>query len=273
MSVARRSRMLRVALCYWLFEAVLALVIALPIRAAVERAYGQHPDGDAVLFRAGALELLELVYRFDPATSLLPTLVVTVALLALVIGHVPLAGAISYLDGHDDWSRVALRSFFRMLAAFASFGLLRWLALGAGVAFAFWVAGARVEMHGEVSAGNWGIAAFVPFAVLLWALSTAEDYAYVAVVRTRGLVDAALATRAALRKKRLAPALYFGAQLTGHVLLLAIASSCAAALGGGKGGVALVALFAAHQSVQLARILLKVRWLAYVVDQHRAAGR
>jgi hypothetical protein len=268
--VARPSRMLRVALAYWLFEAVLALVIALPIRSVVERAYGQHPDGDAVLFREGALELTELLYRFDPATSLLPTLLVTVMVMALLLGHVPLASAISYLDGQDDWARAALRSFARMLAAFASFGVLRWLSLGSGLALAFWVAGRRTELHGEVSAFNWGVATFIPFAVLAWSFSVAEDYAYVAVVRTRGLLDAARATYRALRKKRLAPALYFGAQLAGHALLLAIASTFAAALGGGKGGFALVALFILHQSVQLARILLKVRWLAYVVEQQRA---
>ena len=256
MSVARPSRMLRVALFYWLFEGLLALVIALPVRSVVERAYGLHPDGDAVLFRAGSLELLDLVYRFDPAMSLLPTLVVTVAALALVIGHLPLAGAISYLDEHEDWARVALRSFFRMLATFASFGVLRWLLLGSGAALAFWVAGARAEAHGEVAAFNWGVATFVPFALLAWAVSTAEDYAYVAVVRTSGLLDAAIATHAALRRKRLTPFLYFGAQLAGHALLIAIASAVAASLGGGRGGFALALLFIAHQLVQLARIFL-----------------
>ncbi len=272
MSVARTSRLLRVSLLYWLFETALALVVALPIRSVAERAYGQHPDGDAVLFRAGSLELTELVYRFDPATSLLPTLVVTVALIALVIGHVPLAAAISYLDEQEDWARVAVRSFFRMLTMFATFGVVRWLALGAGVALAFWVAGARAEAHGEVAAFNWAVASFIPFALLAWAVSTAEDYAYVGVVRTRGLLDAAITTYTALRRKRLAPALYFGAQLAGHALCLGIAASLAASLGGGKGGFALVVLFVAHQLVQLTRIFLKVRWLAYVVDQQRAAA-
>ena len=51
-----------------------------------------------------------------------------------------------------------------------------------------------------------------------------------------------------------------------------MAASFAASLGGGKGGFSLVVLFVAHQLMQLARIFLKVRWLAYVVDQQRAAA-
>jgi len=266
-----RSRAIRVALAYWLFEAVLSLVIALPVRSVVERAYGAHPEGDAVLFRAGSLELAELVYRFDPAMSLFPTLLVTVAAVALIIGHVPLAGAIAYLDDQDDWARAALRSFFRMLAAFASFGVLRWLVLGSGVALAFWVAGARVELHGEVSAFQWGVATTIPFALFFWALSAAEDFAYVGVVRTGASFDAAQATWRALRGKRLAAMLYFGAVVAGNVLLIGTASAVAGLLGGGKGGAALVALFVAHQSVQFTRILLKVRWLSYVIGRHRAA--
>jgi hypothetical protein len=264
-----RSRALRVALAYWLFEAVLSLLIALPVRSMVERAYGAHPDGDAVLFRPGSLELSELVYRFDPAVSLFPTLLVTVAAIALVIGHLPLAGAIAYLDDQDDWARTALRSFFRMLAAFATFGVLRWLVLGAGVALAFWIAGARVELHGEVSAFQWGVAITIPFVLLFWALSAAEDFAYVGVVRAKDSVDAMAATWRTLRTKRVAAMLYFGAVVCGHALLICTASALAASLGGGKAGAALVALFAAHQSVQFARILLKVRWLSYVVQRHR----
>lgn len=270
-SAARPSRMLRVALSYWVFEAALALLVALPVRAVVERAYGQHPDGDAVLFRPGALELTELVYRFDPPTSLFPTLLVTVAVLAVVVGHLPLAGAIAYLDGEEDWARIALRSFFRMIGAFAAFGVVRWLVVIGGVALASWVASSRTELHGEVSAFQWAVASFVPFALLAWALATTEDYAYVAVVKTQRLGDAAGATYAALRRKRLGPALYFGAQLAAQALCIGIASTVAASLGG-QGGFALFVLFVVHQCVQLARIGLKVRWLAYVVDEQRRAS-
>jgi hypothetical protein len=266
MSAARPSRMARVSLGFWLFEAALALVLALPVRAVVERAYGQHPDGDAVLFRDGALELTELVYRFDPATSLLPSLLAVTVVLTAVVGHLPLAAAIAFLDERADWAKRAVASFWRMLVVFVSSLLLRGLVLGAGLALAFWLSGAQTLQRGEVSAFRWGIAAFAPFLLVLWALAVLTDYAYVAVVRTHGLRPALVQMVRAIWPRKAAPLFFYGASLAVQLALLAAGAMVAGSLGG-KGGIALVVLFIAHQLVQVGRMVVRVRWLAYVIDK------
>ena len=187
-----------------------------------------------------------------------------VALLAAVVGHLPLAATIAALSRRTDVALAALTSFWRMLVVFAGFGAVRILVLIGGVAFAIWVADSTSVSSGEVAAFRFGVVAFLPFAALLWLTAVIEDYVYVGVVEHTKIRDALLAAWRALRRRTVAPLLHYAARLAGQIALLALSSMISGSLGG-QAGSALVVLFIAHQAIQLARIYLKINWLAYVV--------
>ena len=59
----------RAIILVYLWELAWALLIAAPIHAWAKRSWGAHPDGDAVLFRAGARDLAAWISSGDDAGS------------------------------------------------------------------------------------------------------------------------------------------------------------------------------------------------------------
>jgi hypothetical protein len=255
----------RILAGYWLFDAVLALFVAMPARAVVDRAYGGHPEGDGALFHAGSLELTELVYRFDPTTSALPSVLLATLLCAAIVGHLPLGVALGSILGKRDVFLRSVAVFPKMVGVYVASGLLKTAVAFGGGALAYFVASGLVDAHGEVSAGTWAIVSATPFLLLYVFLAVIQDYLYVGVVRHDSFRDALMDLRASTRKRRLASLLHYSARNVASLFVLAVGAAIAGALGG-HGGFALFVLFAAHQIVQLARIFLRVSWLSYVAN-------
>jgi hypothetical protein len=269
---AMRARRRPFAILFvYAFQATCALAVAWPMTALVRRAYGAHPDGDALLFEPGGLDLLAMLVELLPARSaLVPPLVLGVAF-AAVVGLVPLAALIaSLMCARRD--RTAPRILDVLPIAFRSFGpfavllaltlLVRVAVVGVGFGFGALVTAGTERSLGDARAAQLGAAATVLMVALALAVNAAEDVARAAIVRFRvGALPSIRIAAFVLRGAGLRLLWEWAWRGIAGLLLVAMAASLATRLGG-RGGATLAFLFVVHQAVVLARVALRASWLA-----------
>lgn len=268
----RARRRPKVILFLWAWQAVWGAALAWPAASIVSASYGTHPEGDLPLFRAGGLELLDLLYGAQRAEAglvnghffaLLP--------LVLVAGLLPLGAVVASVahatrDGTEPRLRVviargasAFGAFFWLLVAAAAASLALFLlvataASATSAGFAARMGEAKADQLALIVAG----VTLLPLVVV----GVLHDLARAAVVRFR--VGALRSIGLAWNTWRRAPvrSLWsWGWRALAAWVPVALGAFAAVRLGG-RAGIALAALFGLHQAALLARAALRASWLA-----------
>jgi hypothetical protein len=278
---AMRARRCKAAIVtLWAWEAALGLLLSWPFAAVVRSAYGQHPEGDGVLWEPGGLTLLDLLVRRRPGLGPLFAHVATIIFFAFVLGLIPLAMSLASLAfSTHDRRAPSLRSAFQLavfaMGPFVVLELLT-LALQGGVAIASMAGADIVESGFERSMGEVR-ASLLAGSVLVLALAAAiilgilQDLARAAVIRFG--FDSRQSLRKALAAFALEPARILWSwtwRALTSLVPIAFGALLAGAIGG-KGGIALVVLLFIHQLAIGTRAALRVSFLARamrLVDAH-----
>ncbi|MCL2724431.1 MAG: hypothetical protein FWD69_08340 [Polyangiaceae bacterium] len=266
----------------YLWQLALGLIIATPVHAWAESVWGAHPEGDAVLFRPGARELLTTIGDIGPALAIATRTSMLLVVASIVLGQLVLGALLASLALGRGPAGIAPRPAQMLRAGAAAWVsmmiLLVVAAIGQGiiVSVGFFVSGllnrALVSRLGETPAFVVGAVALAIFALIACIVGVVFDVARAAAVRESSLagsgVSNLLITRRAMSaafrvaRRSLVPAII----AWGWRAVLAIAvlgpGYAASSVLGGKGGIALVALFTVHQLVVLARTALRASWLA-----------
>lgn len=182
---------------YYGSRLLLGMLVALPVSASVAHVVGPYPRGDAVLWDAGGVLLLETSRLLDPALVGLGWSTALVALAALFALLVPLGALIASMTEGD---RVLAVPFRRLVATAAErFGTLSLLM---GVVLLLQVLGlALVRLLGEtvieafdvtpMRADLGKLATWTAGAAVVWLFGVVHDLARVGVVqRGLGTIDA-----------------------------------------------------------------------------------
>lgn len=188
---ARRRPFALILYCLWQFA--LGILISVPVHAWANAVWGQHPDGDSVLFRPGARELLAWLGTTGPAPSIVvhATLVIVVAAAlteSLILGMVLCA-----LSAGRDELGIAPRPAAMLRVAASAFGPLTLLFIAVsftelGFAFVGLFAGSLagpglVARFGEASSLALRLAILAPFLLLASIIGVLGDLARASVVR------------------------------------------------------------------------------------------
>lgn len=290
----RARRRIPAIVFVWLTELAFGLVVATPVHAWASRSWGAHPDGDAVLWRPGAFELMSW---FGSDESALPTVFRSTAILIVagaVLGQLLLGGLLASLalareDGRrlrlTDALGVAPRLFLPLSAVAVAAALVELTGLGIAGFGASLVGRALVARLGESPAFTVRVALFAVLALPVLVLGVTADFARAAVLYesvddadAHSMAIAFRALKSAIRVARRRIAVGFAGwagRALASLALVALGYVAADALGG-LGGAALVALFAVHQAVVFGRAALRASWLAQALrltQEARASER
>lgn len=270
----RARRRPGVVLALWAWETLLAALFAWPTAGIVRGAYGDHPRGDAPLWNAGGRELIDLVLNTQHAGPTVGSLALAILAVAAVLGLFPLAGAlvgIAYTTRdlrapriHDVAVR-ALRAFSPLVIVLLAASVLQIIVLILGVVFGASFGAALEPTLGEARSEQFGWLVTLAFVGVAAFIGVAQDLSRAAIVRFR--VRAVPGMRLGLNALRRAPMTTFWSWAWRAAAGLApvIMGSLVAERLGGRGGAALVALFAIHQLVVGVRVALHASWLAKAV--------
>jgi len=258
----------------WAWETALGVVLGSAFSSVASGAYGRHPDGDAPLFAPGGLQLLDLArHSFAARGPLLGELLVVVAL-ARLLGLLPSAAVFAELLFTTRELRAPrLKEALALgVTAFPTSFTLELFTLAAqGAVVAFGVAvGAMASSSATASLGERrGDLVVVGIALATLAGATivgvVGDLARAAVVRWDA--GAVVAGGRALERFLAQPVSFiwsYGWRGAASWVPVALGAWVAGHIGGG-GGVALVVLAAFHQLVAMARVAIRVSWLARVL--------
>ncbi len=255
----------------WGYELLLAALLAWPAGAYVEGVYGGHPQGDAALFRPGALALMDLLARARPVMSALGAHVSPLLGVGVVLGLFPLALLVVQI-AHATPSRRApplvaslaraWAMFPRLFALMLALGLAQLLILVGGVLAAGAIAESTTTSLGEARAQQLGIVVFLLFGALVASAGVLHDVARTAAIRFDvGPLRAARLAANALRRGWVGLLWSWGWRLAIGWLPVVMAAALSARLAG-RGVAAFLALALMHQLVVLARVALRASWLA-----------
>jgi len=248
----------------------------------VKAAYGEHPLGDLVLFRPGALELTSLVWRarFTPAALVgHATVLVPVALVAGLLPLAALITSIAYTTrdlGAPPLPQLARRSL-AALPAFATLLLfacvIQMIVLGLALAIGSSLADSFTPGLGEALADQLAILITAPLVLAAAGVGIVHDLSRAAVIRFRvPAVRACALAWNAFRRHPLSSCWSWTWRTTaGWVPVLA--GAVVASRLGGREGAALAILAAMHQLVVGARVALRASWLAKSVRKVDHAHR
>lgn len=295
LEIRARKRPLAIAYVY-LAELVWALLIATPVHAWARRAWGSHPDGDAVLWLPGGRELLVWLGQNDAALGVVSRTAIVLLVAGTIAMQLPLGALVVSLafartergePGAPDtgrslrWSsalRVGLGAFMPLagLLALASIAAIIVLVIGG-------IAGSAVDHGladrlGDARSFTLRLVTFAFFAAIAALLGVVVDLARAAIARDIGLASAngtttpgwttmlrGLRTALSVARKQLRPAAIAWAWRAALSLGLIVAGVAASQALGGKGGAALLLLWILHQAVVLVRVALRASWLARAV--------
>lgn len=258
----------------WLWESALALALAWPAAAIVRAMYGDHPKGDAPLWEPGGLELAALVVKTSGARAALGATTLVVVLVAAFVGLVPLGALLASMTFAARDRRAprlahvlarALRSFRALALLFIVASLTIGAFLLAGLGLGAVLAAALANRLGEARADQLGMVVAGLFVLFTMALGVLHDLSRAGAVRFQ--VGGWRALKLGWNAWRSAP---LGApwawtwRSLAALLPLAVGAGVSHVLGG-RGGLALVALFVVHQAVVAARVALRASWLAWAL--------
>ncbi len=277
----RARRRPRAVLLLWAWELFGAILLAAVVHAWARKVWGEHPDGDAVLFRPGGRELLSWLDDPGPALSIVVRSTLLGFVVLAVAGQVVTATVIASLamgrGEHGSPPRmsrslgVGVSAFFSMLTIGAVTLATQAFVLGLGAILSEALGTSLTPSLGDARATTAHGVAFGLFAAVAALAGVSADLVRVSVVREIACAEAAprkpairdSVTRAfhAMRHVlgRAAFAWGWRAALS---LGLVYAGARAADAVGGRGGAMLWLLFAFHQAVILGRAALRTSWLA-----------
>lgn len=283
-------------------ELAWALVVATPAHAWARRVWGAHPDGDGVLFHAGGRELLVWLGQTDAGMGVTSRVTLLLLVLGAVLMQLPLGALLASLafsrdgagagDGAGDGAgngagdgrrslrpleamRAGLGAFMPLSGALALGSLASIIVIALGAMASSAVDHALVDTVGDARAFQLRLVTFGLFLAVAAVIGVMVDLVRAAVARETGLAmikgksspawtvmlrGVKTSLRASRRGLPRATAAWAWRAAVGLALILA-GSQAARALGG-RGGSALIALFAIHQLVVLARVALRASWLA-----------
>ena len=267
----RARRRPRAVVTVWAIELAFALPAAWAAAAVVAGFYGSHPRGDAPLWNAGALSLIDFGVH---ARAAAPALLVQLGLLVVLgaaLGLLPAAGLIASIAYTTREVRPPPLRLMAPRAAVAFLPMLLVLGCAASaqavLAFLAWHVGAWVDdlsysHYGEVRADQLGCVAAALILLGAALVGIAQDVARAAIVRFRvgGLVAMKLAA-GALRRAPFSLFWSWGWRALASLVPLAFGYLVAERIGG-VGGAPLFALAFVHQVVALSRVGLRASWLA-----------
>lgn len=273
-------------------ELAWALVVATPAHAWARRVWGAHPDGDGVLFHAGGRELLVWLGQTDAGMGVTSRVTLLLLVLGAVLMQLPLGALLASLafsrDGAGNGAgdgrrslrpleamRAGLGAFMPLSGALALGSLASIIVIALGAMASSAVDHALVDTVGDARAFQLRLVTFGLFLAVAAVIGVMVDLVRAAVARETGLAmikgksspawtvmlrGVKTSLRASRRGLPRATAAWAWRAAVGLALILA-GSQAARALGG-RGGSALIALFAIHQLVVLARVALRASWLA-----------
>ena len=286
--IRARTRILAVVYVY-LAELAWALVVATPVHAWARRVWGNHPDGDAVLWLPGGRDLLTWVGGEDAALGIVSRTTIVLLALGVVAMQVPLGALIASLAFSREGfpgskprgprARTALHvgtsAFWSMAGLLVLGSLTGGLVVGIGSLASSAIDHGLADRLGDARSFQLHLLVLGLFVLFACIVGVVVDLARAAVAREtgfasmrgsyasgwtmmlRGLRVAFSAMRANFRTAMLAWAwrAIVSLALIGAGFLVAQAI-------GGKGGSLLLVLSIAHQIVVLARVGLRASWLA-----------
>jgi hypothetical protein len=272
----------------YLAELVWALVVATPVHAWAGRAWGNHPDGDAVLWLPGGRELLVWLGQDDATSSVVSRTSLVLLVAGVIAMQVPLGAllaSLAFSRGDEDAPRLSLRWKAAMRVGITAFmplaGLLA-LASVAGVLL-FLLAGIASSAVDHALSASLGdarsfmvrLVVLALFALVGALLGVVVDLARAAIARDTGIgiesgttttgwttMFRGIRTAFGVARRQLRPAALAWAWRAALSALLIVVGMAASQALGGLGGGSLVLLWLAHQAVVLLRVALRASWLA-----------
>jgi hypothetical protein len=259
---------------YYVWQAGLGAVAAWPFVSVVRSVYGQHPEGDAPLWHPGLLEWLDLAAHSRAAISAVLTHATLVVVLGLVMSIIPTAALIASIafttsTRRSPSFRAAVIRAIESFPAILAVSLITWILQAIVIASAF----ASFEAITSSFAQRWGepradqVAAGVSLFILAFAciIGVIYDLACAAVVRFKSTTFDAI--RVAIESFRARPfvVLWSWAWRVGAGFVPLIIGALVANHLGGRGGSAVIALFALHQSVVLSRAIVHASWFSEMI--------
>ena len=278
--VRARERPVAVVLVY-IWELAWALLVAAPIHAWAKRSWGAHPDGDAVLFKAGARELSTWFAGGDEAASVVVRLTLVLLVVGAIAGQIPLGALVASLIRRIRATQalaVGVRAWIPLCGVLVLATFVELLVLAGGMFAASAIDHALRDRLGDARAFGVRLAIFAFFVVIAALVGIIADLARVAVARDVAEQDPDAEPRSAFTVLRggLGVAFStirrsFGTAFMGWtwrtiigVMLLGLAWGIGS-LVGGRGGIVLFLLFLLHQGIVFVRTALRASWLAHAL--------
>ena len=295
-SILARKRPIAIASMF-AAELAWAFVVATPVHEWVRRAWGSHPDGDAVLFAPGGHDLLMWLGQEDAGLGVTTRTTLVLLVVGAVLLQLPFGALVASLAfGREAEPRAAETGdaagptrALRVVTAL-QVGIGAWLPLAALLALSSLVTVVVLSLGGIVASvvehsltGSLGdapsftvrLVLIALFAAVAAVLGVVVDLARAAVVREVGIASAhgesspawstmfrGLRTAIGAARRGLGRAtLGWAARAVVGLALVALGYVAATFLGG-RGGAALTGLFVVHQSVVLGRVALRASWMA-----------
>lgn len=270
-----------------LAEVACSFVIAAPIHAWAQTVWGAHPDGDGILWAAGGREFVAWLGGNDPTLSVVSRTGLVLLLVSALAMQLPLGALFASLAFDRGGSGQAPRFRTALRVGITAFAPLAGLLVLGSV-----VSGILLFLSGTIAAGVYrsfgdrlGDARSFQLALIVFALGACitiplgivMDLARAAVGRGAGLPCASETASTTTMWQGLAIAFQTAKRRTGDLTLawgwrsllsigLVVAGSVLTSSLGGRSGGALIALWAVHQGIVLARGALRASWLARALE-------
>lgn len=278
--VRARERPRAIILIY-LWELAWALLVATPIHAWAKKSWGAHPDGDAVLFKAGARALSSWIAGGDEAGSVVVRVTVLLLIVGAVVGQVPLAALVAALIRRVRATQalaVGVRAWLPLCGVLVIATFVEIIALVGGMFAAGAIDHALRDRMGDARAFGVRLAVFAFFVVLAGLIGVIADLARVAVARDVAEQDPDAEPRSGFTVLRSGLGVAFSTMRrrfgtafigwTWRMILGVILLGLAWLIGslvGGRGGIVLFLLFLLHQGIVFVRTALRASWLAHAL--------
>lgn len=278
--VRARQRPIAIVLVY-IWELAWALVVAAPIHGWAKRSWGAHPDGDAVLFKAGARELSAWFAGGDEAGSVVVRVTLLLLLVGAIAGQIPLGALVASLIRRIRATQalaVGVRAWMPLCGVLVLATFVELLILGGGMFAASAIDHALRDRWGDARAFGIRLAVFAFFVVLASLIGIIADLARVAVARdvaeqdpdaeprtTLTVLRAGLAVAFSTMRRRFGTAFMGWTWRTIVGVMLVGLAWAIGSLVGGRGGIVLFLLFLLHQGIVFARTALRASWLAHAL--------
>ncbi len=264
--IAARGSLLAIVLL-WAFGLVVAMLAAWPVYGVARAAYGNHPEGDQVLFRPGALELADLVIGREGTLTALAPAVAAFLVLGALLAHLPHGAVLAHMAfsrgerplGIKAAYRRGREAFFPLLSVTLLSLVVKGILITCGALAASGLASLLASKLDDRSRDLVELGALSPFLGLVVVVGVVADVGQATIARRQ--VGALRGLRLGLRAFRARKAYALGSwasRALGAVLLYTAAALIVTRLGVAAFGASLVA----HQAAALGRAALRASWLA-----------